>query len=152
MTHISYIILLIHQTKKFYKIFENLKYSSIVKMAIRKKETKELKEEIKTPSKRKYTRKKKSEQQIIEDSSKNVKIPSSSGVILPKIDIEGIKVENNEKQESNNVQSATLSVSLNNVSNNEIKNNSESITIANIKVNSKFQNIIERLRQRKLKR
>ena len=121
-------------------------------MAIRKKETKELKEEIKTPSKRKYTRKKKLEQQIIEDSSKNVKIPSSSGVILPKIDIEGIKVENNEKQESNNVQSATLSVSLNNVSNNEIKNNSESITIANIKVNSKFQNIIERLRQHKLKR
>ena len=117
-------------------------------MAIRKKETKELKEEIKTPSKRKYTRKKKSEQQIIEDSSKNVKIPSSSGVILPKIDIEGIKVENNENQESNNVQSVTLSVSLNN----EIKNNSESITIANIKVNSKFQNIIERLRQRKLKR
>ena len=120
-------------------------------MAIRKKETKELKEEIKTPSKRKYTRKKKSEQQIIEDSSKNVKIPSSSGVILPKIDIEGIKVENNENQESNNVQSVTLSVSLNNVSNNEIKNNSESITIANIKVNSKFQNIIEHLRQRKLK-
>ena len=34
----------------------------------------------------------------------------------------------------------------------EIKNNSESITIANIKVNSKFQNIIERLKQRKLKR
>ena len=122
-------------------------------MAIRKKETKELKEEIKTPSKRKYTRKKTSEQQIIEDSSsKNVKIPSSSGVKLPKIDIEGIKVENNENQESNNVQSVTLSVSLNNVSNNEIKNNSESITIANIKVNSKFQNIIERLKQRKLKR
>ena len=132
-------------------MFENIKYSSIVKMAIQKKETKELKEEIKTPSKRKYTRKKKSEQQIIEDSSKNVKIPSSSGVILPKIGIEGIKVENNENQESNNVQSATLLVSLNNVSNNEIKNNSESITIANIKVNSKFQNIIERLKQRKLK-
>ena len=98
-------------------------------MAIRKKETKELKEEIKTPSKRKYTRKKKSEQQIIEDSSKNVKIPSSSGVILPKIDIEGIKVENNEKQESNNVQSATLSVSLNNVSNNEIKNDPADVAL-----------------------